>query len=77
MTPTRETPVAKRARHDNNEIEAVLSEAEAHGWVFTLDRLKFKGKCACGKHTHTVGQGKRVPNRSAKNLRTQLTACWR
>lgn len=64
-----------RPRHKDDLIEAVLREAEARGWTFTVSNTKFKGRCGCGKHQHVVNSGAKH-NRTAKNLRSQLMTCW-
>lgn len=68
--------MAQRPKHTTHDVEAVITEAESHGWTFTMDNHKFKGKCGCGKHSHTITQGK-LPWRSGRNLRSQLMICWR
>ena len=65
----------RRPKHANDEVERVLQEAENRGWVFVLDGTKFKGKCRCGSHAHTIMQGAKPAHRTAANLRSQLSVC--
>jgi hypothetical protein len=65
-----------RLKHQDGAIEALLVEAETHGWTFTFENMKFKGRCGCGNHQHVVSQGKQQW-RTAKNMRSQIMVCWR
>jgi hypothetical protein len=65
----------RRPRHNEDQVERVLNEAEGHGWDITYKNAKFTCRCACGGHAHTVRQGSHS-FRTAKNLRSQLMKCW-
>jgi hypothetical protein len=48
--------VGDRPKSKNQDIEALLREAESRGWVFTKNpNGYYKGKCGCpGKHVKSV-----------------------
>ena len=45
---------APRLRHPDKDIEAVLTQAEAHGWTFLPGKKYWKGRCGCGDHLKSV-----------------------
>lgn len=67
--------MASRPRHSDAGIEAVISEAETHGWTFTFKNSKFHARCGCGKHTQAIQNGGRPADRAARNFRSQLMQC--
>jgi hypothetical protein len=71
--------VGDRPKHQAKEIEALMREAEARGWVFTKGQRYFKGKCSCaGKHMKTIKLTPSDPNyllNTRKWLERQ--SCWK
>ncbi len=67
-----------RPRHQRSDIEQILRDAEASGWVFTRRNEYFRGKCSCeGKHMRTVHATPSSP-RYAINLRKWFErTCWK
>lgn len=65
------------SRHQNKEIELVIREMEARGWVVERSSKYYIGKCACGKHMKTVKCTPSDPNYT-RNLRGWLRRqeCW-
>lgn len=67
-----------RRRHLAKDIEAVLVEAEAHGWVVLTGPKYWKLRCNCaGKHQRWVHLTPSDPN-YAKSLASWLKrqSCW-
>lgn len=67
-----------RPKHNRPDIEALMREAEARGWVFTKGSGYYKGKCSCeGKHMKTVHLSPSNP-RYTLNLRKWFErTCWK
>jgi hypothetical protein len=67
-----------RPRHPDKDIEAVLREAEAHGWRVERNKGYYKAKCPCGRHANwSIKLTPSNPN-YAKNLAAwfQRQSCW-
>ncbi len=47
-------PSTPRPRHPDKDIERLLREAEAKGWVFWQGGRYPRGRCPCGRHQRTV-----------------------
>lgn len=67
---------AKRRKLYHSAMEAVVAESELHGWTWTYENNKFKGKCGCGSHMFSIRDGNaHLEPRAPKNLRSTLSAC--
>ena len=67
-----------RQRHQDKDIEAVLREAEEHGWKVDRKKGYYKAKCPCGQHANwSIKLTPSNPN-YAKRLRVwfQQQSCW-
>jgi hypothetical protein len=75
MAPPR-FPSTPRPRHPDKDIERLMQQAEARGWVFTWGRGYPKGWCPCGLHQKTIHL---TPNRAyLRNLAAWFHRldCW-
>jgi hypothetical protein len=69
-----------RPRHPDKEIEAVLEEAEEHGWRVKKPKgaAYYKALCPCGRHAKwSIHATPSTPD-YAKNLRAWFhrQECW-
>lgn len=69
----------KHPKHPDKNIEAVLQEAEGHGWKVKKGKVYFKALCTCGKG-HAKWSIHLTPSTGnyAKNLRAWFhrQECW-
>jgi hypothetical protein len=66
----------KRPGHPRKDLEAMMREAEAHGWTFDRRRKAYQGFCSCGVHTETVRMTPSGANYAVNKLKQVQRTCW-
>lgn len=67
-----------RPRHPKKDLEALLRDAEACGWVFEKKNGYYKGKCGCeAKHRKTVHLSPSDPRYVLNTRKWFERTCWK